>query len=422
MPSEPGACPIAVSRVALREGLFYGWYVAAACAAIAFVAWGVAFYNLGVFLDALHEQRGWSRSSLSGGVTVFYVVTGLTGLAAGRVVDRLGPRPLLAGGGLAIGAAVLGLGQARALWQVYALDGLLAAGYGCTHSLVIGAVVSRWFRRRRALAMTIALSGASVGGLTLVPLSTALMEWSGLTLASAVLAAIALGLVLPAALLVVRDRPENTGPDGDPSPAPEAAPVPEVRWAVRDALATRAWWLITLAFTIMLVGQIAYLVHQVSYIRPQLGAAAAAAAVVCTNIGALAGRVVLGALGDRVAKHTLAAGCFLFQAAAVLLSAHTGNALLLFVAAAAIGLTIANVIGLQPLIMAEQFGVGSYGAVYGPAYLLTQLGAAGGPLLVGVLADSTGGYTMPFTLTASLAVLSAALILGARERAAERRR
>src|SRR4051812_18179676 len=75
-----------------RAPFFYGWYVALAVAAIAFVAWGVAFWNVGVFLYAFHEERGWSRSALSGGAALFSVVAGLTGLTIGRIVDRRGPR------------------------------------------------------------------------------------------------------------------------------------------------------------------------------------------------------------------------------------------------------------------------------------------------------------------------------------------
>ena len=75
--------------------VFYGWRVAVAVGATAFIAWGVAFYQLGVFMHAFHEQRGWSLAALSVGPTLFYVIVGLTNLVAGRVVDRYDGQPTM---------------------------------------------------------------------------------------------------------------------------------------------------------------------------------------------------------------------------------------------------------------------------------------------------------------------------------------
>src|SRR2546430_295212 len=110
------AAIVGAPRDGARPTLFYGWYVALAVAAIAFVAWGVAFWNVGVFLYAFHEERGWSRSALSGGAALFSVVAGLTGLTIGRIVDRRGPRVVLLFGGLMVGSAMVGIGEVRELW------------------------------------------------------------------------------------------------------------------------------------------------------------------------------------------------------------------------------------------------------------------------------------------------------------------
>lgn len=393
--------------------VFYGWYVALACSAIAFVTWGVAFYNLGVFLHFQHERRGWSTALLSLGVTVFYCVAGLTGLAAGRVVDRYGPRVVLVFGGVAMGAAILGLGRATRLWEVYVFDAALAVGFGCCHSLVLGAVITRWFRTRRALAMTIALSGGSIGGFVLVPASTAVIAHGGLALDGTVLAIIAWGIVLPAALLVVRDQPQKMGllPDGAGETQPERTGRTDAPWTARAALRTWAWWCPTLAFMLTLMGQIGFLVHEVSFLNPLLGAAGAALAVSLTTAGSLAGRVILGGVGDRITTRTAAVACIAIQGVAVALAASSPHAPMLLFACALFGLTTGNTIALQPLMMAERFGLHAYGAIYGPAYLVTQLGSASGPLLVGILADRLGGYAVPFGATACAAGAAALLLL-----------
>ncbi len=413
MSTVPVSTPVAVDGKGGGHGQpFYGWHVALACSAIAFVAWGVGFYNLGVFLHAFHTQRGWDLTALSGSVTVFYVLTGLTGLVAGRIVDLYGPRRVLIIGGIAMGAATLGMGQVRALWQVYALDAPLAIGYGCIHTLVLGAVIGRWFARRRALAMTVALSGAPIGGLALVPLSTFLIGRFGIGTDTIVLALITWGIVVPMAVFVVRDTPADSGllVDGDAVGAP-ASPITTPRlWTARQALHTAVWWCIALAFMLALLGQIAFLVHQVNFLSPLIGTGRAAGAASLTSFCGLVGRL-LGGIGDRVAKRTFAIGCLATQATGATLAAHTHSPLLLFLTAALFGLTTGHVIALQPLLMVERFGLSAYGTVFGPAYLLTQGGAAGGLLLVGVLADRTGGYTLPFTLTGGLACLAAILLV-----------
>lgn len=397
---------------ASRAGLFYGWYVAAATGAVAFASWGVAFYQLGVFLNAFHEQRGWSVAALSGGTTLFYLLLGVSTFLAGRAIDRWGPRPVLAFGGVALAAGVFGFGQATALWQVYLFDGLLAAGFGCTSTLALGAVIARWFQRRRAMVITLALSGAPLSALVLVPLSTALLERYGFATTGTVLAAIALAVILPAALLVVRDDPVKHGwqPDGDPTPPAGAPAAPSTpRWTVRAALHSTGWWLLALSFACVMLTQVAFLIHQVNFLSPQVGAGRAATLVGITGACGLLGRL-FGGLGDRLAKRKLAAGYFAAQGLAVLLAAHTSEVALLALAGGVVGFTMGNVLALQPLLMAERFGLRSYGAVYGAAALLTQCSGAFGLLLVGVLADRSGGYTLPFTLTGGLGLLAALLV------------
>jgi MFS family permease len=411
---RPGAGAVG-ARPEVGRRPFYGWYVVAAAGAIAFVAWGVGFWNIGVFLYAFQVERGWSRAALAGGAALFNILAGLTGLVAGRVVDRRGPRPVLIFGGATIGLAMFGLGQVREIWQVYLGDAGLAVGYGCIHLVVLSALLARWFVRRRALAMTLALTGASLGGLVLVPLSTAVISHFGITLAANILALVAWGLVLPVTLLVVRNEPAELGlrPDGDRlALLGQAPPAPTERvWTLGAALRTSNWWLLNLAFTLMLLAQIAYLVHQVSFLSPRLGLGGAALAVGFTTAAGVVGRLVLGWTADLVPKRKVAIGCFLVQAGAVLGAVQSDSPAVLYLTAALAGLTIGNVVALHPLLMAEAFGLRSYGTVYGPGYLMVQLGAAAGPLLVGLLTDiKSGDYRLAFSLIALVGLIAAGLL------------
>jgi len=396
-----------------RQSLFYGWYIAVACGVVAYIAWGVGFYQLGVFLHAFHERFGWSVTALSGADMLFYFLTGATSVVIGKALDWQSSRRVIIIGGCAIAVATIGLGQARALWQVYAFDAVLAVGYGCTQSLVLGVLITRWFARRQALAMTVALLGAPLGGLTLVPLNTMLIARYGLAMSSLILAMIAICLIMPAAIFVVRDKPTDEEAQIDRSNSPTAGvtnPLVPI-WTMRTSLCTSLWWRLTLAFTVMLLGQVAYLVHQVNFLSAIVGSSEAAKIVSLTLFFALLGRPIGAGLGDRLPKRLVAAFCFAVQGLSVLVSVHTSSKPLLLISTAAFGMTIGNTIMLQPLLMTDAFGPRSYGAVNGPAYLITYGGSAVGLLVVGALADRSGSYTLPFTLTAILTLGGAALLL-----------
>ncbi|MFN8521490.1 MAG: MFS transporter [Chloroflexota bacterium] len=396
------------------DGVFYGWYIVAAAAAIAFVAWGVAFWQVGVFLNAFHTDRGWSRTALSGAATVFSLLAGLTGLVAGRAVDRAGPRNVLIAGGATIGTAVFALGCAQQVWHVYAANALLALGYGCIHVVVLSALVARWFRRQRVYALSLALTGSSVGGLVLVPLSLKLIAGFGIQTAATALALIAWAVVLPAAVLVVRDSPSIMGlePDGERRlSTPSGSDTEDRIWTLREAVRTRIWWTISLAFTLTLMGQVGYLVHQVSVLTAALGVGVASAGVAITTLCGIAGRFVMGWLANLIGKQNLAMLCCLLQAIGVSASVWGTGALVLLAGAAAVGLTIGIAVALHPLMIGDRFGTRSHGTVYGPAFLMTQIGQATGPLVIGSLADLSGGYQVPFTVMPACVLAAIVLLL-----------
>jgi MFS family permease len=147
---------------------YYGWYVVAACATIACFSWGFAFYGLGVYLHALARLHGWPTGLISMAVTGHLIGAALI-IAVGRLIDRHGPTRVLAFGVCAMAGALALLGQITALWQLFAVYVLLATGWACLSSTSLSATLLPWFRRRQALAMTLALTGASVGGMVIVP-------------------------------------------------------------------------------------------------------------------------------------------------------------------------------------------------------------------------------------------------------------
>jgi MFS family permease len=190
-----------------------------------FIVVGIGFYAMAVFLDALCAERGWSRTSVSFATTLYFVTTGLVGPFVGRGVDRFGPRLWIAIGAMVMAGSLLAVGRVDAPWQLWGVYPVLAIGFAMAGALPASAIVTRWFTARRAVAMSIAQTGVSVGGVVLVPWVTAIILDEGLGAATHRLAGLLVVIVLPVTAFVLRDDPRPLGlaPDGavfDPAVAP----------------------------------------------------------------------------------------------------------------------------------------------------------------------------------------------------------
>jgi MFS family permease len=376
---------------------YYGWYVAAACSAVAFITWGVGIFNQGVFLSYLVDQYGWSRATLSIGPMLFQLWAGIVGIAVGRTVDRHGPRLVLV-----VGAALLALGTiafawVRQPWHTFPIFLLLGTGFACIHTITLGKIVARWFVRYRARAMAIATLGASVGGTLLVPLNAVVLEHWGLAAGGITLAAITMGLIVPLAVWVVKEGPEAVGayPDGAATATTKAsgeASNDDAVWTVPEAMRTRAFWALTLSFSLGMIAQGGYLVHQMMFLQLTFGLLGAASIVTVTTIAGTVGRLGFAVYGHLWQPRHLSSAMLLLQAVSFILLASGYGPWSLIAGSALFGFTMGLMVMLHPLATANCFGQKTFGRIYGPVYLGIRIGAAFGPLLMGLLYAQLGSY------------------------------
>jgi MFS family permease len=407
---------IAAARTETRRPIFYGWWIALACCAVTFVGAGVGVYGPGVFLAALHDEHGWSRGAISLATTCYFLAGGVAGVFIGRWVDQHGTRALFVAAAALMAVSLVLIGQVTALWQLFPVYVLMAPAMAGTANVPVTWLLTRWFVRKRAQAMSVAMSGISLGGMVLVPLSVWLIDGWGLDVATLVLAALTLVLIVPTALLVIRSGPAELGlgPDGDP-PAPAAAGVrfigPVVEWTRGEAVRTRAFWVIVAAFGLGLAAQQAFLLHQISYLSEEFGRATASTVLAVTAGASIIGRLALGTVSDRLDKRWMAAACFAVQGVSVLTVLHTGSLPVVYVATLAFGLTMGNSYIMLSLLGAECFGGPSFGAIFGLLSVFVMAGSAFGPFIAGALADATGGYGLPFTIAGLTGIAMAVLVL-----------
>ena len=421
MTSAPVIREPVAARVLPRKW-FYGWYIAIACACLMFVGVGVGYYGLPIFLKPLQDDNGWSTTQVSWAPAIYFTVSGLTSALIGPYIDKYGPNKFMLYGTIANSISAAFIGLVGELWQLYLVYFVFAIAFGMSSGIAVNAIMTRWFVRRRALAMSISSTGVSLGGVVLAPVAAWLVDAGGLELATPVLGALVLIVALPVILLVVAFDPSELGlrPDGDPPQARPSAHAPALSgqyrtWTRPEAVRTIGFWAIFIAFLLVLVAQTGYIIHQVNFLEERLGSRNEAAFTISvTAFGSIVARLVVGIFADNVDRRLLTFVLFVTQATCTMLIIHTDNVVATWALTLVFGFTIGNIYMMQSLLVGEIFGMVSFGAVFGLISLAGQAGSGIGPITVGFLEDQTGGYTVPFTVTAVLTYLAAFVILFAR--------
>ena len=392
---------------------YQGWRVVAAGFAIATVAWAIGFYGPSVYLVALIEKHGWSTSEISTTITAYYIISGILTGFAGELYQRYHPAVLVSGATLALCGGLILLGVIDEVWQLYPAFALIVLGWSLTGGAGVYAIVGPWFDRRRGLAISITLTGASCAGVITAPVWTALIPDHGFDGASRLVAiACALGLI-PIAWLCLRRLPEGGLPaferrylDAEDAPAPSTV-APSRRVLFR----TPYFWTIAAPFAIGLFVQVGLLTHQLALLIPFLGPGDAAFCVAITAIMAISGRLLVGAVVDRLDVRISSALVFVVQAAGVLILWQSTDFTGLLVGCILFGFGVGNLITLPSLIVHREFDDVAFTRVVGLIISLNQMVFAFGPGFLGYVRTSFGSYGPALVTCAVLLLICAGVVL-----------
>lgn len=384
----------------------YRWLLVAALAVMVNVGYGTIFYSFGVLLGERAAASEFGRALLSASLGIGVVVSGLLAPLVGAFCDLRGPRWVYLAGAVLGCLGLAAFSRATEGWQVLAAWALLLGpAMACVFYEPAYVGIGQWFgeRQGKPLGLLTLIAGLSVT--MFLPLSQWLVGLLGWRDAVLALGVILLATVAPLSLLVVRDRPRDTSGDGERLLDPRS-----VYAGMLGSLhhADRTFWLVTTAYSLGLTATFAMLFHQVAYLQdlgfPPTGVAAA---VGITGLVSLPARLLLPALGDRVAPTFLAAAVFATLAASALVVFGATDWWQVHLYVALFGVAFGAVLPMRAVVMSRHFGGAIYGRLMGMQYAMLALAIAGGPTLAGALRDLTGTYAIPWLGAAAMLVLAA---------------
>ena len=382
------------------------------------------FYASRAIAPDVIAELGWTRTMWSSAMAPMIFVTSVSQALIGAACVRYGIRPVLVVAVLCLGATFFAFAGMHSLPAYYGATMLLALGNAGIGDVSVGAVITRWFDRSRGIALGFAFAGSNIGAVFFV---RAITEWTGSVgwrAATAAVGVLAVAVILPFALFVVRDprsdegegaaearagsiaaSPMRVGASRTPAPIEAAG---EHDSTVSDSLKSPAFWILFFTVFCYAVAQLGMLDHLILYLVDLGYARSAAADALGLTVGAgILAKLGAGVVALRVPTRILLIVNTALLAFSIALLPFAADPWLLGVAGVAFGIATSARDVLIPLAAAEFFGSRYFAGIYGIMMLAYFPGGGLGPLVLARVHDVTGSYEMGFMVC--LAFLIAAL-------------
>jgi sugar phosphate permease len=380
-----------------RRQVFYGWWLLAGSVAAMALGSGVSFWSFGLYIGPLEEEFGWSRAEVTLGFSAALLISGLSSPFIGKWIDIRGPRLVIIVGAVLTAASYGLLATASELWQWYVYLSVNSLFRQMMFFIPFQTLISRWFDRKRGIALGILGTGFSMGGFVIVPLMRLIIDnrgWEAGFIASGI---VTVTVFVPLGLLLVRNSPADVGavPDGALL-APDEAPQPRALagLSLSQALRMPLFWTLSLALTLFFYGVFGWMVHQVPFYE-SIGISRGVAAVLVSaaaGMGILS-RLAFGLLADRIPR--------IEKAAIGLLASLIAGMTTLLLDSGAAGITVFLIFWIvgsgggplmEPLLITRAFGLAHFGAILGAFVVVETAGMMISPVLAGAIFDSTDSY------------------------------
>ncbi len=398
--------------------VFFGWYIVASAAGLQLLSGLLWMQSYGAYVVLLQEDFGWSKTMVAGAFALARVESGVLGPLQGWLVDRFGPKIILTIGILLFGIGFISFSSINSLLGFYLSFAFIAVGSSLGGFATVMVSIVNWFQQHRSKAIAVSQIGYSLGGVA-VPLLVICLEAIGWRMTAFYSGLVVLLVGLPLAQLV-RHRPADYGQVADGQyvlSTTATSQLQGVDFSARQAMATSAFWLVSVGHASALLCVSVVMVHLVPHLSQGLGFTLTEAALVVALLTGfqMFGQIVGGYLGDRFNKRWLCIACMVVHALALLELAYATEVSEVILFAIMHGLAWGVRGPLMVAIRADYFGPSAFGTIMGFSSLILMFGMSGGPIIAGYMADLYGDYKIGLVSIACAAFLGSFCFVAARK-------
>ena len=378
--------------------MYYGWKIVAALFVVMCFTSGLGFYIHAVLLQGLVSEKGFAITDISAAVSVFFCSGGIAGLGISLLIEKYDVRYVMVFGAFIASVTLAAIGFVTETWHVYGLYLLFGIGFSASGLLPATTLVARWFINKRALALSLSTTGLSVGGILVTPATALLIERSGLQFSTPLFGLAYFIGVVPLVLLVIRPFPAVNSSVADTLANDGGQSIETPGSDFNIVVRATTFWGLSVAWIFVMLAQVGAIAHQFGLVGESLNVKDAAIVLGVLPLFSVIGRIVGGLIVDRMSGHTFSLLVMLLQGISLIVLALADGAFGLVLGLALLGITVGNLLMLQPLLIADVWGLRHYSRIYASSNLLTMLGIAVGPVLMGYMLSETGNYTASFLM------------------------
>lgn len=392
------------------DGFAYKWVIVATCLFVTILGYGTG-YTFGVYLNPLREAFHAPAAVIAGAYSVCLFFYSSFGSVTGWTADKYGPRNTVLAGGFILCLGLLLTSRVNAVWQLYLTYVLIGIGISILYTPMM-VTVSRWFDKRRGLALGLVSAGTGIGPVIVAPLARHLIslhDWRFTYVAFG----LAAGLIVPAAFLL------RSNPSISKGSSPGRKSTDQVRtglsepqeFSLKDAFHTRPFWLLCSLFLIVGLGDQVLFAHIPAHGETKgLTPMQAATLISMITGGGVLGRISSGGVSDIIGRKKTLGICIFLEGSMIMAIALAPNTWTLFLFTALFGIGYGGHAPQFPALTGELFGLSHMGAILGAEVFFWGIGGSIGPYVAGYIFDVAGSYFIALTLSSAILLLGASTI------------
>jgi nitrate/nitrite transporter NarK len=361
---------------------------------------------LGLFLKSMTAEFGWSRTTFSSVVAMASLANIIILPIAGYLVDRFGPRRIIAIGAVLGCATYVALSFANSYIELIVLIMIAVAAGNLASYPAFMSLAQRWFDKRLGFALAITSTGLAVGVAIFSFVISQTIETGGWRAAFVTVGSVAFVFGLLNVIFLVRD---DDGTEPQTAAADDTVACVDSSQTLRAAITTSDFWLYTSSFTLIIFGVVGCNFHLPAMLSDRGALPGLIATVVAVGAaGSLFGRLVTGILLDRYSVMRVASVFFIGQAVGFILL--LGGLQWALPASFLLGAVQGAEVDVMGYVVARRFGRSAYARIFGTCFGITLLGAMIGPIAMATIFDRTGSYDLGLMLLPILPVIALVLL------------